>query len=57
METIYFHDSVYVEHLDAMNSRLWKDGELEAEYGPSEVAWQDAERDAYDIAVERMYRS
>lgn len=54
VETIYFHDSVVVKHLDNMNSVLYVDTKRKKRYH-GETAWMDAERDANDIAVKRMY--
>ena len=53
-ETVYFHDSVVVKHLDNMNSVLYVDAKRKMRYH-GETAWMDAERDASDIAMERMY--
>ena len=54
-ETVYFHDSVCVKHLDNMNSVLYVDAKRKQRYH-GETAWMDAERDANDIALERMYQ-
>ena len=54
-ETVYFHDSVVVKHLDNMNSVLYVDAKRKQRYH-GETAWMDAERDANDIALERMYQ-
>lgn len=55
IETVYFHDSVVVKHLDNMNSVLYVDAKRKQRYY-GETAWSDAERDAYDISVKRMYQ-
>ena len=54
METIYFHDSVVVKHLDNMNSVLYVDAKRKQRYY-GETAWMDAERDANDIAIKRKH--
>ena len=55
IETVWFHDSVKVTHEDNMNSTLHVDGKVKKFY-VGETAWMDAERDGYDLAIERMYR-
>lgn len=54
VETIYFHDSVVVKHLDNMNSVLYVDAKRKQRYY-GETAWMDAERDANDIAIKRKH--
>ena len=53
-ETVYFGEHIVVKHLDNMNSVLYVDAKRKKRYH-GETAWMDAERDASDIEMERMY--
>ena len=55
IETVWFHDGIKVDHIDSFTSELYIDGFLAKRYN-GETAWMDAERDAYDLAVKRMYQ-
>lgn len=55
IETVWFHNDIRVDHIDSMNSELFV-GEYRRKAYYGETAWMDAERDGYDLAIERMYR-
>lgn len=54
-ETVWFYSNVSVDHIDSFNSELYLDGWLHKQY-TGETAWMDAERDAQDVAFQRMYQ-